>query len=508
MNTLKLILLVVILAVAGGGIFFHLNSVEKVTDSQIILNAENYHDHNLPTISDQLINRINIQPLNLIATIIFVLAIIHTLLANMISTYAKKLQERKKRELKKHDESDEGFHNRLSIETFGIEMLKFMGEIEVIFGLWIIPLLITMTLMYDWKTAVDYLSSRNYVEPLFVVVMMSLASTAPVVKLSENLLSNLARWGGDTVKAWWFVLLMVGSLLGSFITEPAAMTLTALLLIKQFYRYKPSQKFAYATLGLLFTNISVGGVLTNFSAPPVLMVARVWEWDTLFMFKTFGIKAIIGIFIATIAYGLMFKNEFKKMQMKKMEMLKNQEKDAQDIPIPLWIMLVNIFFLIWIVFHSHYIVVFLGTFVLFLGFYKATEIYQKNLDLKLPILVGFFLASLVVHGSLQGWWIESILNNVHHNLLMLIAIVLTAFNDNASITYLASLNPNLDAVMKYSLMVGAIVGGGLTVIANAPNPAGQSLLSNHFTNGISPLKLFFGAFLPTVIMLLSFYLLR
>ena len=71
----------------------------------------------------------------------------------------------------------------------------------------------------------------------------------------------------------------IAPILGSFITEPAAMTIGALLLAKKIYKHKPKATFAYATLGLLFVNVSVGGTLTHFAAPPVLMVASTWSWD-------------------------------------------------------------------------------------------------------------------------------------------------------------------------------------------------------------------------------------
>ena len=84
------------------------------------------------------------------------------------------------------------------------------------------------------------------------------------------------------------------------------------------------------------------------------------------------------------------------------------------------------------------------------------------------------------------------------------ATVLTAFNDNAAITYLATLVPNFTDSLKYAVVAGAVTGGGLTVIANAPNPAGQSILSRYFEDGVAPLSLALGAFVPTVIVLLCF----
>jgi Na+/H+ antiporter NhaD/arsenite permease-like protein len=122
-------------------------------------------------------------------------------------------------------------------------------------------------------------------------------------------------------------------------------------------------------------------------------------------------------------------------------------------------------------------------------------------------LVGFFLAGLVVHGGLQGWWIEPVLRSLDEGPLFLGAVVLTAFNDNAAITYLATLVPGVTDALKYAVVAGAVTGGGLTVIANAPNPAGQAILQRFFPDGVSPVRLFLGALPPTVVVALCFWLL-
>ncbi len=499
-----------LLAFAVNALYFTTSSEASApTVPVLILNSEEFQDPQLNTLSEQLLNRLKVQPFNLIAFLIFAFAIIHTFFANTISRMAikKRMDISREMEMNEH-EKGAAFHNRYSVETFKVEMLRFNGEIEVIFGIWVIPLICIMTYMYDWNTSVEYLSSRNYTEPAFVIIMMALTATAPIVKFAENRMEIIAKMLGDTVSAWWLTIMIIGTLLGSFITEPAAMTLSALLLDRHFYRFRPTSALAYATLGLLFTNVSVGGSLTNFSAPPILLVARQWHWDTLFVFQNFGLKALLGIMIATFSYFFLFKKEFKSLQAKKEDASLDKSMGEQDVPIPLWISCVNLTFLIWIAFTSHHPAIFIGSFALFVGFHAATQLYQKNLELRAPLLVGFFLAGLVVHGSLQGWWIAPLLTRIHEDLLILLSITLTAFNDNASITYLASLIPHSSDALKYSVMAGAITGGGLTVIANAPNPAGQALLGKHFNKGIEPLKLFFAAFFPTIVMLLCFYLLE
>ena len=170
--------------------------------------------------------------------------------------------------------------------------------------------------------------------------------------------------------------------------------------------------------------------------------------------------------------------------------------------------LIHILFMAWTVFNAHYPALFIGGFLFYLGFAQATSPYQNRLDLKPPLLVGFFLAGLVMHGGVQGWWIAPVLGSLGEIPLLLGATVLTAFNDNAAITYLSTLVPGFTDTLKYAVVAGAVTGGGLTVIANAPNPAGQSILKRYFPHGISPAGLLAGAALPTVVMALCFIILR
>ena len=137
---------------------------------------------------------------------------------------------------------------------------------------------------------------------------------------------------------------------------------------------------------------------------------------------------------------------------------------------------------------------------------RAAAAYSTVLDFKTALLVGFFLAGLVVHGGLQAWWIAPVISRLTETPLFIGATILTAFNDNALITYLATLVPNLHDGLKQAVVEGAVTGGGLTVIANAPNPAGQALLGRFFDNAVHPLYLFAGAAVPTLIAAAAFRL--
>ena len=231
------------------------------------------------------------------------------------------------------------------------------------------------------------------------------------------------------------------------------------------------------------------------------MVARPWAWDTWFMLGHFGWRAAIAIAISTAAYRLLLWKDFDDLATRTEVVDSDQGADAADAapPAPRWITAVHLVFMGWTVATSHYPVLFVGGFFFFLGFTTVTAPYQGRLDLRPPLLVGFFLAGLVIHGGLQGWWIAPLLAGLSEQPLFVGAALLTAFNDNALITYLGTLVPDLGDPLKVALVEGAVAGGGLTVIANAPNPAGQALLSRFFGGAVEPLRLLAGALLPTLV---------
>ena len=456
---------------------------------------------------DVLLQRIKAHPFNLVGTIIFFLAIFHTFSAPFFLRLAHKFEDQHQAALLRQGKIPDP--NKKGEVSFGAEIFHFLGEVEAIFGIWVVPLVIAITLYSGWGTARDYIGGGvNFTEPMFVVVIMAIASSRPVLRFAERVMSGLASLGKGSIGAWWLSILTVGPLLGSFITEPAAMTICALLLANRFYRFAPRPAFAYATLGLLFVNVSVGGTLTHFAAPPVLMVASRWGWDMKHMFLHFGLEATIGIIVSNALYFFWFRREFKALKAAQALIEAQAEARENEEKVPAWITAVHILFLGWTVLNNHHPSLFIGGFLFYLAFTRATEHHQSELALRGPLLVGFFLAGLVIHGGLQSWWIAPVLGRLTEIPLFLGATFLTAFNDNAAITYLATLVPNLTPELKHAVVAGAVTGGGLTVIANAPNPAGQSILSKFFPDGVSPLKLALGALLPTIIVGFFFMLLK
>lgn len=456
-------------------------------------------------------SRAKTDPFNVAATVIFTLAILHTFAAGFFIKLAHKYERLHDLALKRRGIRDAGHPDGVAEVSFLGTLFHFLGEIEAVFGLWVLALAGAAIYFHSWHDFASYLSyDREFVEPVFVVVIMAIAASRPVLRFAEGLMSLGAKLGKGSPSAWWLSVLIIAPVLGSFITEPAAMTIGALLLAKKFYRFNPPAKLAYATLGLLFVNISIGGTLTNFAAPPVLMVASKWNWSTPFMFEHFGWKAMVGVVVSSVLYFLVFRKDLFRLA----DLMDGAEDgkiiskwEERETPIPSWVTAVHLVFLAWTVFTAHFPVLFVGGFLFFVAFTIATRHHQNDISLRSPILVGFFLGALVVHGGCQSWWIAPVIKAMSDQTLMLGATILTAFNDNAAITYLAAQVEGISMTAKYAVVAGAVTGGGLTVIANAPNPAGQSILSRFFKDGISPLGLFLGAIIPTIIAYLCFMLL-
>ncbi|UTA55096.1 putative Na+/H+ antiporter [Lysobacter soli] len=412
--------------------------------------------------------------LDLIATGVFALAILHTFAAKRLERVASR-----------------------SPRHAGI--FHLLSEVEVVFGFWAIVLMAVLAVFQGADEVVNYVESRNYTEPLFVFAIMVVAASRPIVSAVANVIDTLSRWLPLPIalaQAW--LGLAAVPLLGSLITEPAAMTIAALLLAPIAFRRDIPEPRKYLAIGVLFVNISIGGTLSSYAAPPILMVAETWGWTTPFMLATFGWKAALAVALnATIAVVVLRRHLSRVQQ---------QERAIDAVPMP--IVLVHFALLAGIVVSAHHPAIFIGLLLMFLGIAHAYERHQTPLILREALLVGFFLAGLVVLGGLQRWWLQPVIGSLDDLQLFVGALSLTAITDNAALTYLGSLSDQISDDAKYWLVAGAVAGGGLTVIANAPNPAGASLLEKGFTDEtISAGGLLAGALLPTAIAAAAFGLL-
>ncbi len=426
--------------------------------------------------------------IEIIGTVLFAIAVLHTFMVKKFEHIAHKYPE----------------------GSIGENVFHFLGEVEAVFGIWALVFTVCYSfvegfVVYDEAHkviggAIHYLETQNYTEPAFVFVIMCIAGTRPIILLAEKIIGMFAKLLPMPEKMAFYVsALILGPLLGSFITEPAAMTVTALILLDYYYSGDMSKKFKYATLGLLFVNISVGGTLTHFAAPPVLMVASKWHWGIGHMMMHFGYKAAIAVIVGTLCIAFMFKKELTgKLEVK---------AKHENYMVPTWWMtMTHLIFMGLVVYTAHHMVVFMGLFLFFLGFATVTQEYQDTIKLKESLLVGFFLAGLVTLGSMQAWWLKEVLTKMGDLTLFFGATGLTGITDNAALTYLGSLVELSDSA-KYNLVAGAVTGGGLTVIANAPNPAGFGILKGSFgEEGISPLGLLVSALFPTFLCILAFQL--
>jgi hypothetical protein len=379
-------------------------------------------------------------------------------------------------------------------------LFHLLGEIEVVFGLWAMALVLALTALMGPDGAIAYVESRQYTEPLFVFVIMVIAASRPVLealRYAVGLLARLAPVATPVAMVW--LCLAVVPLLGSLVTEPAAMTLAALLLAPQVFRPGIPEWLKYVALGVLFVNVSIGGTLTSYAAPPVLMVASTWQWDSAFMAGTFGWRAAVAVMINATVLTVLLRRHVTSAPAPA-----SGEARAR---VPLVVSAIHLGFLAAVVALAHHPALFLGLFLFFLGFTQAYERHQSPLLIKEALLVAFFLAGLVVLGGMQQWWLQPVVSSLGSDALFWGALGLTAITDNAALTYLGSLIEGLSDAAKYSLMAGAVAGGGLTVIANAPNPAGVALLRAGFNDGtIGAGGLLLGALAPTAVAALAFLL--
>lgn len=411
----------------------------------------------------------------LIATVLFAIAIIHTFSVPVFARLANR----------------NGPHAGL---------WHLLSEVEAVFGVWAFVLVVIFGLVAGAGEAVSYLDTRNFTEPAFVFAIMVVAASRPILELVGFMVRLLSRaLPLRNELSTFFVTMAFVPLAGSFITEPAAMTLAALLLRDAYFHKQEQAGFKYLTLGVLFVNISIGGVLTAYAAPPVLMVASTFGWDSSYMATHFGWRAAMAVIINAAVLTVICRKALLEGD------IGGAKQQATATPIS--VMVIHVLVLVGIVLGAHHPVVFLGLLLLFIGYAHAYSHYQNRLLIKEGLMVGFFLAGLVVLGGLQQWWLQDLLGGLEPLVLFFGATALTAVTDNAALTYLGSLVEGTDELWRYMLVAGAVTGGGLTVIANAPNPAGFSILKGCFPDGaISPLKLLFAAAGPTVVAAIMFLL--
>ena len=419
--------------------------------------------------------------IQILATVIFGCALVHTFVAPKIGQ----------------------LRHRFRKNSPGENICHLLSEVEIIFGLWAGVLFAIWSILGlmgiqgpSGESAVQYVESVHFTEAIFVFVIMTLSSATPLQQIASRCILAISRKlflsPGRNLA---LVILILGPLLGSFITEPAAMTVCCFLLLPILTSPEIRSFNKYLILGLLLVNVSIGGTLTNFAAPPVLVVAEKWGWSTGFMMSHFGWRSVAAVILSTALVTTYIRRDLDRVEIRTTDVSSS----------PLWVVLLDLTFLSLAVWAAHYSVLLVGIFLFYLGWATVTNEFRDEVQLKNSLLVGFFLAGLVTLGGLQAWWIQPLLSGLQSVPLYIGATALTAVTDNALLTYLGTLVPDFSEGQKYSLVAGAVTGGGLTVIANAPNPIAFSILREAFgEEGIQAGKLFFAALFPTAVAALFF----
>ena len=433
--------------------------------------------------------------MNLFASVCFALALLHTLCAPLLARWlATRGLPPSPSQSPSHPPSRHA------------GLWHLLCEVEAVFMLWALVFMLGLWASIGQDATLAQLRQRSFTEPLFVLVTMIVSASRPVLHTVTLGVEALVKvLPGDRRMALLWVVLTVVPLLGSVITEPAAMTLAALLLGQQALAERVSARFLYATLAVLFVNVSIGGTLTPYAAPPVLMVAQSWQWDLGFMLQEFGWRSALAVVINASVLTWLHRHEFHPHALHLHEWPPGApppapEPERDRPPLPLWSALIHVGLLAVVIAHSHEGLVFVGVFMVFLGLVKAYPEHHDRLIAPEAMMVAGFLAGLVVLGGSQAWWLQPLVAQLSDTTVFWGALVLTAGVDNAALTYLGSTLTGLSESFKLALVSGAVAGGGLTVIANAPNPTGFALLKSRFPDqSLNPLRLFMAACWPTAV---------
>ena len=113
------------------------------------LSLESYGDDNLDGIGAKIRNRIELEPFNFIATLIFLCAIIHTFMASKFMSISNSRRHAHAEKIRTGEARD-GSADILA------EAMHFLGEVEVVFGLWVVPLIVAIVYFHDWPSVLHY----------------------------------------------------------------------------------------------------------------------------------------------------------------------------------------------------------------------------------------------------------------------------------------------------------------------------------------------------------------
>ena len=242
-------------------------------------------------------------------------------------------------------------------------MWHLLGEVEVVFGFWAMVLVFVIAALQG--TAAPRLRRLAQLHRADVRVRDHGDGRQPaVLHVARRWCAHRAAAAAAAADRHVLPALSLVPLLGSLITEPAAMTLAALMLREQIFRRRyPTPK--YATLGVLFVNISIGGMLTPFAAPPVLMVAETGAGTSAHV-THFGWKAALAVLVNAAGVTFVFRRESGAPPPRR--------RDRDRPPCSRWWSAIHLLLLAGVVAFAHHPPVFLGLLLFFLGFTKPIAV--------------------------------------------------------------------------------------------------------------------------------------
>ncbi len=379
----------------------------------------------------------------------------------------------------------------------------YLSETELAFPFWGIIFLATVPLfsVLGW---IDGSDSRNqfmelaghldFSEPALLFVILLVTNTPLVMRFASRAIDGVADLvmqmaSASRGEASYITSMIVGPLMGSLITEPAAMTVTALFLRDRFFNRRVSRRFKFMSFANLLVNVSIGGALTNFAAPPILMVRDAWGWSSNFVFFHFGLNAALAIVVNTGLCWFFLRGELRAVQGFPKESLNDAnglilKKDSASTTRTSQAA-------------EQRAVRSLGSRLFYL---------VNQFEFRSSLYVALFLAGVVVLGHQQAWWLRELVEGKSPFSLFLGSTVLTSVTDNAALTYLSTQIESLTPLMRHAVVAGSIAGGGISVVANAPNPIGFSILREQLGDagfGFSDLLRY--ALLPTAIAMICLW---
>ncbi|AAP05554.1 putative Na+/H+ antiporter [Chlamydia caviae] len=383
------------------------------------------------------------------------------------------------------------------------EFYRLISRVELVFVLWAAPLFLWFLYSEGYRVTMSYFNSRNYVFSLFIVIMLILLESRPIVYFSECIFSNIAKIGRQSPRCWWWTLMIAAPLSGALLKETGAMIIAATLLVRNFYKFSPSPRFAYATMGLLFSNISIGGLTSALSSRALFIILPSVKWNNSFILKYFCWKSIIAILLSTTIYYLIFRKEFNNFPKVVINPSMMNER------VPKWIIFVHIILVGSVILARSVPLLMAAIFLFYLGFQKFTIFYQHSINISKVCFVGLFYAGLVIFGELQEWWVLELMHRMSDFGYIITSYTLSIFLDNALVNYLVHNLPVATDCFLYLVIAGCMSAGGLTIVSNMPNIVGYLILRPSFpSSSLSLGWLFLFALGPSIISLMTFWFLR